>query len=239
MVAAWERNHSCERFFKEAPPLPCPQAGGNFEASLKKRELSCVQQGSSVPVARNLLLGQGHRLREDSFCNKETGLTCTGKPEVPLRGLMDKGVTTVILHTGESDAETMCQKLAQTDPNLISYKVSASDTAKKVIAVLEDKVQVQPLTYVLKPLRLEDHPPQGQLLCDSIRVSDVASGHDLEVAVGKEKTTHSIGADGLLFVGKSSQNPMITLSRPVDKDLDGWFEDKSLEAVPFWTNSGG
>ncbi|CAK9038407.1 Alpha-protein kinase vwkA (von Willebrand factor A alpha-kinase) (vWF kinase) [Durusdinium trenchii] len=169
----------------------------------------------------------------DPFCNKETGLetglTCTGKPEVPLRGLMDKGVTTVILHTGESDAETMCQKLAQTDPNLISYKVSASDTAKKVIAVLEDKVQVQPLTYVLKPLRLEDHPPQGQLLCDSIRVSDVASGHDLEVAVGKEKTTHSIGADGLLFVGKSSQNPMITLSRPVDKDLDGWFEDKSLE----------
>ena len=168
--------------------------------------------------------------QHDSFCNKDTGLTCTGAPEEPLRTLMAWGVTTVILHTGEAHAVSMCRKLEQTDPNLISEKVSPSETAKKVISVLEDKVQVAPLTYHLKPLRLEDQVPQGPLLCDGIKVSNVAEGHDLDVKVGSEKESHTVKSDGLLFVGLSSQNPKVTMSRPVDQALDEWFEEKSPEA---------
>lgn len=75
------------------------------------------------------------------FCDKSTGLTCTGRPEEPLQSLMAQGVTTVILHTGEDAAVSMCQKLQQTDPKLIHEKVSPSETAKKVVSVLESKVR--------------------------------------------------------------------------------------------------
>ncbi|CAL1167134.1 unnamed protein product [Cladocopium goreaui] len=80
-------------------------------------------------------------VEHDSFCDKSTGLTCTGRPEEPLQSLMAQGVTTVILHTGEAAAVSMCQKLQQTDPKLIHEKVSPSETAKKVVSVLESKVR--------------------------------------------------------------------------------------------------
>ena len=145
----------------------------------------------------------------DPFCDKETGLSCTGRPEEPVQSLMAQGVTTVILHTGEAPCVSMCKKLQQTDPKLIHEKVSPSDTAKAVVAVLESKVQVQPVTYILKPLTLPDEAPQGALICESLATSaDLATNVTLEVA-GTAGTAEklTVGNDGLLFLGNQSQNP--------------------------------
>lgn len=143
----------------------------------------------------------------DGFCDKETGLTCTGRPEVPLQSLMEKGVTTVILHTGETAAVTMCKKLQETDPMLLHEKVSPEKTAERVISVLSNKVQVQPLCYKLKALNLEDQKPNGQFLCEGPQFSDAVVSAELEVDVGGNKVTLNSSNDGLVFVGKNASGP--------------------------------
>ncbi|CAE7424757.1 MAP3K2 [Symbiodinium natans] len=95
----------------------------------------------------------------------------------------------------------MCRKLQRTDPKLIHEKVSPSET------VLEGRVQVQPLTYILKPFTLPDEAPTGALICESaaaVAVGDLAANTTFEVEVG----------------GK------VTMSRP-EPELDERFESKS------------
>ena len=75
----------------------------------------------------------------------------------------------------------MCRKLQRTDPKLIHEKVSPSET------VLEGRVQVQPLTYILKPFTLPDEAPTGALICESaaaVAVGDLAANTTFEVEVG-------------------------------------------------------
>ena len=144
----------------------------------------------------------------DPFCDKTTGLTCSGRPEVPLQTLMAQGVTTAILHTGESSCVSMCQKLQKTDPKLIHEKVSPSQTAERVVSVLESKVQVQPLTYMLKPLNLPDEAPTSALICEMMETGpDLAINTNVELDIGGSKQSVTIASDGLIFVGTNTSPP--------------------------------
>lgn len=164
----------------------------------------------------------------DSFCDKTTGLTCTGRPEEPLQSLMAQGVTTVILHTGEAAAVSMCRKLQKTDPKLIHEQVSPSQTAQKVVSVLESKVQVQPLTYILKPFSLPDEAPTSPLICEAVVAGpDLATNTSIEVEVSGKKESMMVGSDGLLFLGTTTSNPKVTLTRPAMSGLDEWFDSNS------------
>ena len=62
-----------------------------------------------------------------------------------------KRTQVVILHTGESHAVKMCQKLKQTSEALISEKVQPSQTADRLVGVISQKLELSPLTYFLKP----------------------------------------------------------------------------------------
>jgi len=154
----------------------------------------------------------------DPFCDPTTGLTCTGKPEVPLRSLMEKGVRVVVLHTGEAHAVSMCSRLQDTDPRLIHEKVNPLETAQKLVSVVESKLQLQPLHYVLKPYRLD----QGEFLSPL----ELALDHDVEIEEAGAKEKCNTGTDGLLFLG-NRLNPKITIGRPSDSSLDAWFNRKS------------
>ena len=72
----------------------------------------------------------------------------------------------MILHTGEAAAVSMCKKLQQTDPKLIHEKVSPSQTAQKVVSVLESKVRngqsVLWIIYGTSMMRL-DFPMAGTI----------------------------------------------------------------------------
>lgn len=164
----------------------------------------------------------------DPFCDKTTGLTCSGRPEVPLQTLMAQGVTTVILHTGGASCVSMCNKLQKTDPKLIHEKVSPSQTAERVVSVLEGKVQVQPLTYMLKPLNLPDEAPTSALICETMETGpDVAINTNVDLDIGGSKQSVTVASDGLIFVGTSTSPPKVILSRPADSALDEWFESQS------------
>ena len=152
----------------------------------------------------------------DPFCDKETGLTCTGKPEVPLLKLQEQNVQVVILHTGSSGAVKMCQKLLQASPNLIHEKVSPSQTADRLVNAMNSKLELSPLTYVLKPFTQRG-------------LKDVATDHNVEVKLGSETVKHRVGPDGLLWMGKPSSAPVMTVTRPPDAGLDEWWEVQTGE----------
>lgn len=152
----------------------------------------------------------------DPFCDKETGLTCTGKPEVPLMKLKELGVQVVILHTGSAGAVKMCQKLMQTAPDLIQEKVSPSETADKMVKVLDAKLQLQPLTYLMKPFL-----QQGQ--------KDVARDHTAQLTIGYENSSQAVNESGLFWVGTASSNPKVKVSRPPNSGLDKWWTNESEE----------
>ncbi|CAJ1355745.1 unnamed protein product [Effrenium voratum] len=148
----------------------------------------------------------------DDFCDKDTGLTCTGKPEVPLLKLKEQNVQVVILHTGESHAVKMCQKLKQTSEALISEKVQPSQTADRLVGVISQKLELSPLTYFLKPFT-------GKL--------GEAAGHTVELKADDSKV--QLGRDGLLWLGKPSATPKVVLTRPADAGLDEWWEVQTAE----------
>ncbi|CAK8989815.1 unnamed protein product [Durusdinium trenchii] len=158
----------------------------------------------------------------DPFCDPKTGLTCTGKPEVPLRRFMSKGVTVVILHTGEAHTVSMCRRLQDTDPRLIHEKVSPTETAEKLVSLIEAKLQLQPLHYVLKPYRLE----QGEEANSNDAPLELATGHELEVEDESRTERYNTGSEGLLFLGKRGA-PKLTLRRPGDVSLDQYFTAQS------------
>ena len=147
----------------------------------------------------------------DPFCDKETGLTCTGKPEVPLLKLQEQNVQVVILHTGNAGAVKMCQKLLQTSPTLIQEKVSPSETADRLVNAMNTKLDLSPLTYLMKPFTREG-------------LKEVAFNHEVELKVGGETTKHRVGSDGLIWLGKPSSAPVMTISRPGNAGLDEWWE---------------
>ena len=153
----------------------------------------------------------------DPFCDKDTGLTCTGKPEVPLLKLKEQNVQVVILHTGNSGAVKMCQKLLQTSPTLISEKVSPSQTADRLVNAINTKLELSPLSYVLQPFS------------GSKGLNDLAAGHEVELKMGSEIAKHRVGADGLIWLGKPSASPTVTVSRPGSAGLDEWWEAQTAE----------
>ena len=162
------------------------------------------------------------RCVHDVFCDRRSGLTCSGRPEVPLGNLTEKGVKVFIFHTGEDHAVSMCEKLQEAEPGLIHEKVDPSETADKLVSVLKGKLQLQPLTYLLKPLTL------GESGEDFSKPLDLAVAHDVELedTTGKEK--HRVGVDGLVFVGQRATNPKVTLRRPLESKLD-LFERRSQQ----------
>lgn len=169
---------------------------------------------TDAPCHGKAYSGESH----DEFCDKETGLTCTGTPEVPLLKLGEQNVQVVIMHTGSSGATKMCQKLLQTSPTMIHEKVTPSQTADRLVTAMDKKLQVPPLTYVLKPFT-----QQGLV--------DVAVNHELELQLGSEATKHRVGHDGLLWVGKPSSKPKVSVKRPAHAGLDEWWEQAAEEPV--------
>eukprot|EP00438_Fugacium_kawagutii_P008839 Skav208539 [mRNA] locus=scaffold1216:204962:236269:+ [translate_table: standard] len=122
----------------------------------------------------------------DVFCDRKTGLTCSGRPEVPLRILREKGVQVFIFHTGEAHTISMCEKLQETEPQLIHEKVDPSETSAKLVSVLKGKLQLQPLCYLLKPLTLAPVEFKEPL--------DLAVAHDVEVEDTNGKEKHRLGS---------------------------------------------
>ncbi len=172
-------------------------------------------------------------MEHDPFCDKETGLTCTGKPEVPLLKLKEQKVNVVILHTGSDACVSMCEKFQQVAPDLIHEKVSPSATADRMVGVLTSKLSTQPLTYFLKPLAVQEEDGQfvgPPLAYGKINLPDVASGHSVEVTVGgKDPETHTVDGDGLIWLGKLPVDPKVVIKRPGDTGLDKWFEAETVE----------
>lgn len=155
----------------------------------------------------------------DVFCDRSTGLTCSGCPEVPLRRLREQGVQVAIFHTGEGPAVSMCEKLCASEPDLIHEKVDPSATAQKLVNLLEGKLKLQPLSYVLKTFSL-GQPETPHL--------DLALAHDMEVEDGDgQKERYKIGLDGLLFLGFPERNPKVVVRRPLDSKLDPLYERRS------------
>mmetsp|Transcript_27042 Transcript_27042/g.62970 ORF Transcript_27042/g.62970 Transcript_27042/m.62970 type:complete len:475 (+) Transcript_27042:42-1466(+) len=152
----------------------------------------------------------------DPFCDKDTGLTCSGTPEVPLLDLEQKKVQVVIMHTGNAGVTKMCQKLRQTSPSLVHEKVSPSQTADRLVNTMNKKLQLKPLTYFLKPFT-----QQG--------VTNVAMGHEVETTVSNTTSKLPIGRDGLLWLGKPANTTKVVATRPADSALDYWFESKTEE----------
>ena len=71
------------------------------------------------------------------------------------------------------------------------------------------QVQVQPLTYILKPLRLPDEAPTSALICETVVATgpDLATNTSIEVEVSGKKESMMVGSDGLLFLGTTTSNP--------------------------------
>eukprot|EP00438_Fugacium_kawagutii_P008623 Skav221656 [mRNA] locus=scaffold1750:151714:154804:+ [translate_table: standard] len=112
----------------------------------------------------------------------------------------------------------MCNRLQETDPRLIHETVNPAETAEKLVSVLEAKLQLQPLHYVLKPYRLDAE--------QSLVPLELALDHDIEVEEAGAKEKFGTGSDGLLFLG-NRVGPKVTLRRPSDGTLDAWFDRKS------------
>ena len=169
----------------------------------------------------------------DEFCDKETGLTCTGKPEVPLLKLTEQKVNVVVLHTGSGYCVSMCEKFRKVAPGLIHEKVYPSQTADRLVGVLTSKLSMQPLTYFLKPLAVQEEDGQfvgPPLKWGKIDLPDVASGHSVEVRVDKkELETHKVAEDGLIWLGKVPVDPKVVIKRPGDTGFDKWFEAETPE----------
>ncbi|CAL1129586.1 unnamed protein product [Cladocopium goreaui] len=157
----------------------------------------------------------------DVFCDRRNGLTCTGRPEMPLRTLRDQGVKVFIFHTGEAHAVSMCEKLRESEPDLIHEKVDPSETADRLVSVLKGKLQLQPLWYLLKPLTLGE--------AESTSPLDLAVAHDVELEDTNGKEKHKLGVDGLLFVGQRTTNPKVAVRRPLESKLDPLFERTSQQ----------
>eukprot|EP00913_Durusdinium_trenchii_P035532 g33251.t1 len=136
----------------------------------------------------------------DPFCDPKTGLTCTGKPEVPLRRFMSKGVTVVILHTGEAHTVSMCRRLQDTDPRLIHEKEANSNDAPLELATGHE-------------LEVEDES----------RTERYNTGSD---AWSRWVPDTWASQEGLLFLGKRGA-PKLTLRRPGDVSLDQYFTAQS------------
>ena len=122
----------------------------------------------------------------DVFCDRRSGLTCSGRPEIPLRSLREQGVQVFIFHTGEAHAVSMCEKLQESEPDLIHEKVDPSETADKLVSVLKGQLQLQPLRYLLKPLTLELSLEPEPL--------DLAIAHDIELEDTTGKERHKLGS---------------------------------------------
>ena len=58
---------------------------------------------------------------------------------------------------------------------------------------------------------------------------DVAVNHELELQLGSEATKHRVGHDGLLWVGKPSSKPKVSVKRPAHAGLDEWWEQAAEE----------
>ena len=125
----------------------------------------------------------------DDFCDPSSGLTCTGKPERPLQSLRDEGVKVCVFHTGTEAVIQMCEKLQQTSPELIHEKVTPNQTASRVVSLLEENMRLQPLTYILKPLSLEDLPPEMSTMPE----------HEMEVEVNGATHKHHISSYSYSF----------------------------------------
>ena len=170
----------------------------------------------------------------DKWCDKETGLTCTGKPEVPLLKLKEQKVNVVVLHTGSNACVSMCQKLQKVAPDLIHEKVYTTSTADRLVGVLTSKLSMQPLTYFLKPLAVQEEDGQfvgPPLKNGKIDLPDVASGHSVEVKLygNQEPKTHTVAEDGLIWLGKVPVDPRVVIKRPGDTGFDKWFEAETAE----------
>lgn len=157
----------------------------------------------------------------DSRCDPRTGLTCTGRPEEPLKRLKDQGVVVSILHSGSAGAVSMCQTLQASSPELSHSKVHPSETARGLAHALEEQLHLQPLTYILKPHMLE-LSAETQLPPDS----NLCVAHEMEVDDGGQTQSHTISSDGLFFLG-SGVSPRVTLQRPPDEKLDAFFARRS------------
>jgi len=157
------------------------------------------------------------------FCDKRSGLTCTGRPEAALKILKDKGVAVSIFHTGASNTVSMCETLGETIPELSRSIVKANEITERLVAVLAERLHVQPLTYILKPHMLE-LSADARLPQDS----NLGTAHEMEVEDGSTTRRHTISADGLFFLG-SGITPIVTLHRPADEHLDSLFETKSQQ----------
>jgi len=157
----------------------------------------------------------------DSRCDPRSGLTCTGRPEEPLKRLKDQGVVVSILHSGSAGAVSMCHTLQASSPELSHSKVHPSETARGLAHALEEQLHLQPLTYILKPHMLE-LSAETQLPPDS----NLCVAHEMEVDVGGQTQRHTISSDGLFFLGSHSPCS-VTLQRPPDEKLDAFFERRS------------
>lgn len=156
----------------------------------------------------------------DSRCDPRSGLTCTGRPEEPLKRLKDQGVVVSILHSGSAGAVSMCHTLQAASPELSHSKVHPSETARGLAHALEEQLHLQPLTYILKPHMLE-LSAETQLPPDS----NLCVAHEMEVDDGGQTQCHTISSDGLFFLGSSPCR--VTLQRPPDEKLDAVFARRS------------
>lgn len=122
----------------------------------------------------------------DIFCDPSTGLTCSGRPEEPLKALEAQKVSVFIFHTGEKHAVSMCEKLQESVP-LIHQQVDPERTAERIGWALQSKLELKPLRYVLKPLDFSDSEAQ-----EGPDTLDLAIAHDVEISGER----HKIGASG-------------------------------------------
>lgn len=165
----------------------------------------------------------------DVFCDRRNGLTCTGRPEMPLRTLRDQGVKVFIFHTGEAHAVSMCEKLRESEPDLIHEKVDPSETADRLVSVLKGKLQLQPLWYLLKPLTLGE--------AESTSPLDLAVAHDVELEDTNGKEKHKLGPSAAIYIYVSdcSANPKHTqdfkeLMR-IDKNYNHRYRDIEISEI--------
>lgn len=89
---------------------------------------------------------------------------------------------------------------------------------------------MQPLTYILKPLRLPDEAPTSPLICETVVATgpDLATNTSIEVEVSGKKESMMVGSDGLLFLGTATSNPKAPSELGESEDLVVGFSAKNI-----------
>ena len=142
---------------------------------------------------------------DNQYCDPNSGLTCTGRPEVPLKTLKEKDVKVSILHTGSAEVLGMCQRLEEVDPELILSRAAPVETAEKLVSIIQEEMQLQPLCYILRPHVLEQKFNTVGLPLDS----NLPPGHVVEVEEADRKERHNIGrlaACGFVFLSSEGKD---------------------------------